>query len=285
MRGKRTFKYECAALILIITTALFLTGCGNRDSAVSADSSWYSEKAGISSPCADFTGDTDKQVSASQAYLIPLSLESLTEQSSLVVRGRVLGFDYLTVDPSDGGGAWVYTDYYIQVLETLRGEPSADENGLITVRADGGENYDSIQLNRDISMTTGSEYLLFLVRPIGGAYATKDDYYMVLNISIGAFVASSETSALSDGRNVPETFAPMSYTSLVEPSYTYTDLAGQIKSYGEKYPVDEDYQKKEFINSIKKNLESGFMTKEEYDLAIDSLNEYGTVLYYTEYKE
>lgn len=282
--GKTGFYGKRAAALLAAVIAVLFAGCGNIDAAVSAGSGWYSEKACISSPCADFTGDTDKQVSASQAYLIPLSLESLTEQSSLVVRGKVLGFDYLTVEPSDGGGAWIYTDYYLQVIETLRGEPSADEKGLITVRTDGGENDDSIQLNRDISMTTGSEYLLFLVRPMGGAYTTKNDYYMVLNISIGAFVASSETSALSDGREVPETYAPMSYTSLVEPAYTYSDLAYQIKSYGEKYPVDEEYQEKEFINSINKNLESGFMTKEEYDLALDSLNEYGTVLYYTEYK-
>ena len=43
-------------------------------------------------------------------------------------------------------------------------------------------------------------------------------------------------------------------------------------------PVNEDYSRDTFIRNQKSNLESGFMSQEEYDAAMDSLDQYATIL-------
>ena len=42
--------------------------------------------------------------------------------------------------------------------------------------------------------------------------------------------------------------------------------------------MNEDYSRDTFIRNQKSNLESGFMSQEEYDAAMDSLDQYATIL-------
>ncbi|MDR1131176.1 MAG: hypothetical protein LBL15_02015 [Oscillospiraceae bacterium] len=274
------------AVLLFAAPISWFSGFTSNASGAADETSdlWFSEKTSSARPS---NSDDDayllksgKPLSYLTVYPEVLSIEDMLKQAALVVRGRVLGFDYLTIKPVLGGSPTVHTDYYIEPLEVLRGEP-AEKSKPITVRARGGENDKMIVVNGNLSLIAGQEYLFFLDKPVtGGGYNTKGDYYYVSGGgSIGVFVASGdETRKNERGSSVPKTFYPYEASVLNDKALDYLSFAAAIRSYNEGHPVDEMFIAERYYRDIKANLESGFITQEEYAQSIACLDIYASIV-------
>jgi len=110
-----------------------------------------------------------------------VSEEELMEGASLVVHGRVVGVSESFWIEAANGTSRIHTDYYIQIYETLRGEPQEE---VITVRLMGGSTKEMVLLT-DLTdaLEIGVEYLLFLAVPGGSELDTPGYYYYVLGPS------------------------------------------------------------------------------------------------------
>lgn len=280
-RVKKLSKLISLTLSVLLITLIFASCAKKEESVVSPD--WYSERHSTSHPVDSFPKTDDKDHSSVSSYLIPLAKEDLIKQSTLVVIGKIMGFDYLTIKPADDRSPLVHTDYYVDVIETLRGEAKTDDNGLIIVRTQGGENDDVIEVCGDLRLNVGDTYLLFLMRPTtGGGYTTEGTFYLPLNISIGVFSASKNTIKNDSGNEVPESFTPFEATSLLNEDIYYTELSKDIKTINEQFPADEETYIRQYKENLLANLNSGFITQKEYDDAIADLSNFATILYYTE---
>ncbi len=170
MKKRRLFRISALLISLVLTLPL-ISGCsetkstdsrGRMNSAAISDKAspeWYSEKNSAVRPFgrgADYnrlnakyqeTGQRDKELTTVYEH-IPGTLESFVEgktpdrYTSLVVRGRIVGFDYHVIREYTNGEAdnteYIVTDYYVDLIETLRGVAETDGNGLIKVRVFGG---------------------------------------------------------------------------------------------------------------------------------------------------
>ena len=120
-----------AILILsfcIVSTG-FATRSNNKVELNKVSPEWYSERTFSSRPICnddeeyllDANLNKGKTLSSMSTYPVSISKSALLNQASIVVRGTVLGFDYLTIRHINGTSTLPYTDYYIDVHETLRG--------------------------------------------------------------------------------------------------------------------------------------------------------------------
>lgn len=185
--------------------------------------------------------------------------DDLFQQSSLVALGQVTDISDAFRIESTSGGTAIYTDYTFTISRLVRGTNTAES---VTVRVPGGtvDHYTEVyepcaKLEKD------GEYLLFLQRPYGGgAYNTAGDYYYVLGLAQGAFTAVDEEK-----------------TQFVSQLGVELDLGQMAMAYADE-PVDENYARREFIENQQWNLESGFITQEEYDQFMAELDVYATIL-------
>ena len=105
-----------------------------------------------------------------------------------------------------------------------------------------------------------NEYLLFLYKPArGGAYNTDGDYYYILGLTQGTFVMDEDGDFISG-------------TGVVLPA---DDIAQYVNNAG---PVNVNDFREEYIANQKRNLETGFITQEEYDELMDEIDEYATIV-------
>lgn len=273
----------------IICALAILPACGERGSRGYGDSlispEWSSERLGRSNPN-DYPKDyfaknPGKPWGSGTSYIIPLSLEEMVEMSSLVIRGRVLGFDYLTIQEAGSEATMPYTDYYVEVLDILRGEPYDSER--IIVRAEGGENDELIAINEDLCLSVGEEYVFFLYTPAvsGARYNTEGDYYSIIYKNVGLFNVGEKRSGSADSESAPRKIAPYYKTELNRDELDYSAFSEKMEEYNEQIPVDEDYFLKRAQDGLKKNLDSGYISQEEYDSAMAGLEQHGEILYYT----
>ena len=288
---KLVIKTLTVGLIVIALFASVFSGCandkGNSSSKVSPD--WYSEKMSLAAPVnfednEDYIMQSNKTTSFSGGYVIAYSLPEILEQSTVIVRGKVLGFDYLTIKDKDDSVV-IWTDYYVEVEDVLRGEPN-DDDGLITISSMGGENDDEIWLNKDSILRVGQEYLFFLLKyahGYGSFVENEHDYYIVGGC-IGAFTAGNETAKKEDGTEVPKYFTPYTPTSLCSDPIEYLPFLDEIAEYNETNPVDPEYHDKQYRANMEANLAEGMITQKEFDDFLSTMDTYAEILYYTEAK-
>lgn len=260
---------------------LALAGCGGGNE---PSPEWSSERMGRSNPF-DIPEDYDrseKKSSHTSSYLVPMTIEQLIERSVLVMRGRVLGFDYLTIQYADGGSTAVHTDYYVEVLEVLRGEPYNKDQ--VIVRAEGGEDEERIDINSDLSLNTSEEYIFFLCTPSvgGGAFYTDGDYYSIIYVNSGLFKTSGETAKKAGEASAPAKVSPYYSSADVKGEMDYEEFCAIVEEYSSEIPIDEEFFVKEALSGLQKNLESGFITQQEYDDAVKriGLGSHATVVGY-----
>ena len=209
--------------------------------------------------------------------LAEMDEEALTEHSTLVIRGDVIGkSDAFQIQPATGGDPSNFTDYYVSIDEVLRGE-SAKPEDVITVRIQGGiANGLEVIAEEAAQIDVNDNVLLYLQRPaMGSGYNTEaDDYYYVTGERQGAFI-QEETKAIrafSTQGSDEEIFVNE------DEELVYDEVVETIAEFTEANPVDEDIVHDEFITNLQKNLKSGFITQEEYDQFILDSQEYATVV-------
>ena len=212
LKNRKSARVANMVLVFAVLLSL-LTACGEKGSRGYDDSlispEWSSERLGRSNPNDFEEGNPENKVIGSgSSYPVVLSLEEIVEMSSLVIRGRVLGFDYLTIREAGSDTTMPHTDYYIEILDVLRGKPY-DEKQII-VRAEGGENEELIARNEDLCLNVGDEYVFFLWMPktVGTGYHTDGNYYETVYQNIGLFNTSRDSAKNADGITVPKKIDP-----------------------------------------------------------------------------
>lgn len=239
-------------------------------------------------------------VSAAYAYR---TLTELTEASSIVIKGTVIGQSQpFKIKPASGADESIFTDYTIQIDTLYRGTHAGN---IAYLRMQGGEIENlSVYAEDAPEIKTGESYMLFLYKPFtGGTYTTKGDYYYLtqgpqalffplsVNVlqrsmqagniplahldrvpKIATFNSSSdkifmnaEVSAIEENGRA---LSPALITENGILVVTENNFSQEIRSFNKTVPLDPDYSKKEMIDSLKSNLENGFLTQQEYDEAM-----------------
>ena len=202
-------------------------------------------------------GTCRETVEYMDGLLAKRTVEDLFTMSGLVAEGVITDTAPSFWVQSPDGTRALYTDYTFRLSDVLRGQAAGE---TVTLRLPGGR----VGTHRQVytanpELREGEPYLLFLYRPgRGGAYNTAGDYYYILGLNQGVF-------SPADG----EVYRSQSGTEL--------DLEEALEAYG-ALPVRETYFREEFLQNQKANLESGFITQEEYDRMMAGLDDYAVIL-------
>ena len=194
-----------------------------------------------------------------QGSLAYRSIEDLLDDSAVIATGKITGqSESFKVKHATSGWTEVHTDYYFTIDNVLKGEPYAD---TVNVRMEGGTvgNYTEIYSGSP-EFNQEDEYLLFLRRPsYGGAVTTEGGYYTVYGRGQGTFALDSEGVY----RNVE----------------TDEELPGKVFiSPHLDEEVDPDKARQEQLEVYEENYRTGFITKEEYDRCVASLDIYAKIV-------
>ena len=197
--------------------------------------------------------------------------EDLLEKSPVIVLGRVAEqADPVQIMAAGNGGVSNFTDYTVEVLDGLRGGFSSGDE--LTVRVEGGEaNGLNVVVEEAPELHEDDVFLMFLYAPeMGGGYNTQGDYYYVVGVNQGLFENAENVSASEAEEGA--TLVNPTDISLTLPSLK-ADLSarsGQVTASAGSY--------EEFLENQQKNLESGFITQEEYDRLLEEVGQYATIV-------
>lgn len=197
--------------------------------------------------------------------LAPKDEDDLIRESSLVIHGKISGqSEAFKIVPVFGDSPSIFTDYYVEIFDVLRGEVG-DVTQPISVRVQGGIADDLEVVAEDApEFTVGDEVLLFLYQPnMGAAYNTEGDYYYVLGLSQGAYFKEDNTDTYSTELNI---------------DIVLSEFAEEINALNEEFPIDENNEYNTLIENLKKNIETGFITQEEYEDFVAETHEYATII-------
>ncbi len=184
------------------------------------------------------------------------TVDDLIRRSSLIVYGTVMAKSHAFQVEGVGGERGIYTDCEFTVSDRYRGELA---EASITVRVHGGVFGGISEVhNQGAKLEMGEDYLLLLYQPRYGITHTAGDYYYVLDMAQGAFSRQEDGSYLSQYG-----------TELTEET---------LVSLATEFPVDPDLGRKEYMENLKKKLESGTITQEEYDEWMAQMDEYAIII-------
>lgn len=247
---------------------------------------WDSEKYGRTRPMAfdeAYAQNAGKQYSKlpviiSNGYYFMLPQYYLRD-SDLAVWGRIVGFDYVhTVNYL--GEHVIYTDYYFDVYEAMRGEPALDDKGLIRIRVEGGETSEYVVKNNDFDFIKGHYYLFFLNRPFAGmGVETEDmDYYTLISVyEMGEHLSREQDSTHNTTYIVPGYFAHYGYFGYREGCMvSYYDLRELAQVYNTAVPVkDSKQERQEYVDFLNEQIEAGW---EDAQAELDRIDTYAEII-------
>lgn len=242
------------------------------------------------------SADGDKQiVTVSKAYP-RFDLTELATRAEFIVKGTVSGkSDPIKIKPNNGGDASLFTDYYLDVETVFRGETDRE---TVAVRLQGGELDDFIVESEDeAQIKIGASYIFFLYKPVSGRYVTEGDYYETVGgpqavftqidrkeiaktekqftvshldgvSAVSAFSLSEEAIFCNAETGPQESQTALSLNNADAIILAETVFEQEMEAFNKKVPVDPDFMEKEFKENLKLNLDSGFITQEEYDEAM-----------------
>jgi len=195
-----------------------------------------------------------------------LTKDELTSRSSLVIRGVITGVSYPFFVEDEFGHRQLFTEYYVEVREILRGETFTSE---IAVRLQGGVTESFIHLvDCSPEFNIGEEYLLFLTIPTGEQFDTFGYYYYYLTLG----PQSVFQHVLSVSREV-EHFSYGEYDSFVQYGRVIHDVLGfsELKMEIERInnvipvPTAQDLRQKS-ADAVMGNVERGVLTMSDDEL-------------------
>lgn len=117
-------------------------------------------------------------------YYQIMTLGELLKQSDLVVYGRITQREYIYEQSENNNDILMFTDYYIEPISILRGNPVSEDE--VILRKMGGETKNqNIICGAVEKLNIGEEYLLFL-------YRQKGEQYYILGMNQGIFEVSEK---------------------------------------------------------------------------------------------
>lgn len=197
--------------------------------------------------------------------------EQLLEESDLIAVCELKEISDAFQIESVGGGVMNFTDSYFETTEILRGDPP-DDSGIITVRTQGGmvDNW-SVIMSDKYEFKYDKKYLLFLVHAgMGGGYNTEGDYYY-LNGSWQGIFPLEETTANSLKAS-SETIENGGGSASIQ----LNAVCNKIDALNKIGPPDENAAYEKAMENQKANLDSGWITQEEYEEASEIYQQYAT---------
>ena len=145
----------------------------------------------------------------------------------------------------------VFTDYYIEPYEILRGATDAAQ---IVVRVMGGSTDYLTAIADDLSpdFELGNKYLLFLTLSGGGPFCTEGYYYYLIGGRHGALTVSDSETFISDEE---------------DREFILSELRETVAEINEQEPAptEEDLIRRS-RESWRQNVENGFLIMSEEDL-------------------
>lgn len=186
------------------------------------------------------------------------SMDDLFSQSSLVAVGQLTGTPKaIRVQHVSEDSAANFTDYTFTISSILRGKADGD---TVTVRVFGGTANNVKEIyDESPSFAEKEPYLLFLYQPgMGGGYNTTGDYYYICGTNQGVLSMDANGCYVSvHGEKLSD---------------------AQLNDINSSVPVDENYSRAQFLENQKLNLANGFISQEEYDTLISSMDTYAAII-------
>lgn len=188
------------------------------------------------------------------------SIEKLVKHADVIAVGEIAKQDaVLEIEPVVGGETRLFTDFIVRLTEVYKDERQSATNEVL-LRVQGGENAEKIVIDTEMpKLAAGDQYLFFLAFPKSSGGYTADDGHMTL---VGG---PQGLFKLSDGANQ---FANADTTINKE---ELTSMAKNPQLKLAKEEADPYY-------GLKQNLQSGFITEEEYNKSVSELNKYATIV-------
>lgn len=216
-----------------------------------------------------------QEVSVIHAYEEPWPMEKLMEKSTLVVRGTVESADVLEISGVQGGSLTM-TEYQVKVSEVLRGE----EKASVSVLRIGDPTNEQVFFESEPLLEQGKEYLLFLQsRDLGGDFNFPGEHYRVLGDRQGVFESTaSEKARESETFSNQKELAKAALEKAAPESVSYGGIQKELKQVNAETPPDPQLFRNEYLEALEGNLETGFITEEEYKAAIAELDQYAVVI-------
>ena len=200
--------------------------------------------------------------------------EQLLEESDLIAVCELKEVsDAFQIQYAGGDSSAVmnFTDSYFETTEILRGDPP-DDSGIITVRTQGGmvDNW-SVIMSDKYEFQYDKKYLLFLVHAgMGGGYNTEGDYYYLNGSWQGIFPLEEATAHSVEGSG--ETIENGRGTDSIQ----LDAVRSEIEALNKIGPPDENAAYEKAMENQKANLDSGWITQEEYEEASKIYQQYAT---------
>lgn len=180
------------------------------------------------------------------------SLEQIEQESSLVVYGTVVGKS----DSYRLSTGYIYTDYYVQPTEILRGELAEGED-TITIPVLGGQiEHDELIDESGVDLSPGQTYLLFLHEPMNYMKELGYKGYVFTNVADSVYEIHEDSLVSQiDKRNEI-------YDNLI----TLEDVREDLDVINVEYPFSECHDREvEYVRAaLKNNYEEGLITEEYY---------------------
>ncbi|MDO4280102.1 MAG: hypothetical protein Q4C56_00575 [Peptococcaceae bacterium] len=212
-------------------------------------------------------------ISETSATLVKYDYEALLMDAPVIVEARTIdASEPFQIQPvgGDENARSNFVDYTIEVEDVFRGNMSSGDT--LDVRIEGGKvgNLD-VRFHEAPTLHMGQSCLLFLYQPkMGAGYNTEGDYYYVLGLEQGAFhpVENGDKTVQGYQNDLGNVIKLETLTKDI------TELSKQKNvSVGNENRVYE-----EFLANQKANLESGYISKEEYDRLLSDAREYATIV-------
>lgn len=205
-----------------------------------------------------------------RSYRVHLK-DELISISSLAVHGVVTGVSYSFFVEHPLGSRQIFTEYYLEVYEVLRGETHASE---IAVRLQGGitENYAHF-VNNNPEFVIGREYILFLTIPTGADFDTLGYYYYLIAGGQSVFQQIDPLNGLESFPDEMDRYF-IQYERVIPNVFNISDFRSEIARLYDTAPVPtaQDLRQKS-AEGVRGNVERGVlvMSDKEFEELIDKI--------------
>lgn len=197
------------------------------------------------------------------------SLDDLEKTSQLIVEGELVGEpEYIKIKPTSGGDARVYTQYNFKPNNFIRNADALAYDDTIKVRVLGGQIGDLL-IESDTSpiIKKDDDVILFLYKPnMGSGYNTEGDYYYINGLYQGVFYKNANNEFVSS-----DTFGNELET------INLNEYQAKVKELDEN-GFNIKYNDEIVLENFKRNLDSGFITQEEYDRFVAETKIYAQIV-------
>ncbi len=190
-------------------------------------------------------------------------MDELVAESHLIARGKFVGDSgAFIVEPTNGADSSVFTDYYFQITDVLRGD--ADVGDTVSVRLQGGRK-DNLYVKNyyDFAPAQGSEAIVFLCKvtiPVG--YITNEDYYLPTGTTTRSFYF------LDSSANKP-TYKCDTYG--IEP-IVWEDEKESILALSDDMPMNMSVLREGKLEELESDFKNGKLTAAQYSKSVSEIS-------------